>query len=76
MEVEIKYCTSWGYEAKAASVAEALKSKYKEMKDVDLVPSSGGAFEVILDGELIYSKLKTGRFPEDKELTDAIDKAV
>lgn len=75
MKVEIKYCTSWGYDAKAASVAETLKGKYKELKDVELIPSSGGAFEVILDGELIYSKLKTGRFPEDKELTDVIDKA-
>lgn len=56
-------------------MAETLKGKYKELKDVELIPSSGGAFEVILDGELIYSKLKTGRFPEDKELIDAIDKA-
>lgn len=56
-------------------MAETLKGKYKELKDVELIPSSGGAFEVILDGELIYSKLKTGRFPEDKELTDVIDKA-
>ena len=53
-----------------------LKDKYKELKDVELVRSSGGAFEVSLDGELIYSKLKSGRFPESKELTDAVDKAL
>jgi len=57
-------------------VAAMLKDKYKELKDVELVRSSGGAFEVSLDGELIYSKLKSGRFPESKELTDAVDKAL
>ena len=53
-----------------------LKGKYEGLKDINLIPSSGGAFEVSLDGELIYSKLKTGRFPEDKELTAAVDKAL
>jgi len=53
-----------------------LKGKYKDLNDVELVPSSGGAFEVSLDGKLIYSKLKSGRFPEDKELTEAVDKAL
>ena len=76
MKAEIKYCTSWGYEAKAASVAAMLKGKYKDLNDVELVPSSGGAFEVSLDGKLIYSKLKSGRFPDDKELTDAVDKTL
>jgi selenoprotein W-related protein len=57
-------------------MAELLKSKYEDkLEVVDLVPSSGGAFEVSIDGDLIYSKLKTGRFPEEKEITDAIDKA-
>ncbi|GEN45019.1 hypothetical protein AHA02nite_07950 [Alkalibacillus haloalkaliphilus] len=29
-----------------------------------LVPASGGAFEVTVDGEKLYSKLDTGVFPE------------
>ena len=58
-------------------MAAALKDKYKDdLEDVNLVPSSGGAFEVSLDGNLIYSKLSTGRFPEEKEVTDAIDKSM
>ena len=58
-------------------MAELLQNKYKnELEGVDLVPSSGGAFEVSIDGELVYSKLKTGRFPEEEEITAAMDKAV
>ncbi len=77
MKVEIKYCTSWGYEPKAASLAETLIGKYgDDLEAVDIVPSSGGAFEVSLDGDLIYSKLKTGSFPETEDITGAIDKAL
>ena len=58
-------------------MAALLKDKYADkLEDVNLVPSSGGAFEVSLDGNLIYSKLKTGRFPEEKEVTGPIDKAL
>lgn len=35
---------------------------------VALVKSSGGVFEITVDGELTYSKKSTGRFPEDSEL--------
>jgi len=33
-----------------------------------LIPGSGGAFEVKVDGELIFSKLQCGRFPAPREL--------
>ena len=35
---------------------------------VDLVKASGGVFEITVDGELGYSKKRTGRFPQDREL--------
>ncbi len=37
-----------------------------------LVPGAGGAFEVQVDGDLVYSKKATGRYPEMKELQEAI----
>ena len=36
--------------------------------EVELVKSSGGVFEITLDGELVYSKKATGRFPAWKEV--------
>jgi selenoprotein W-related protein len=36
------------------------------------VPSSGGCFEVMVNGELIYSKLKTGQFPDEKAVIDQV----
>ena len=35
---------------------------------VELVKSSGGVFEITVDGDLAYSKKQTGRFPENREL--------
>jgi len=32
------------------------------------LPSSGGVFEVHLDGELIFSKKEVGRFPTPEEI--------
>lgn len=37
-----------------------------------LIPSSGGVFEVELDGELVFSKKALDRFPEDAEILAAI----
>lgn len=35
---------------------------------------STGAFEVLVDGELVFSKLKEGRFPKVQELMDELNK--
>jgi selenoprotein W-related protein len=35
---------------------------------MELIPVSGGAFEVYLNSELLYSKLETGVFPDTDEI--------
>jgi selenoprotein W-related protein len=42
------------------------------IKSLTLIPSGGGAFEVIVNGEKIYSKLATGQFPEPEAILKAI----
>ena len=50
-------------------------SRYKQkITGLELQPSGGGCFEVTVDGELIYSKLKTGEFPDEKTLVAQIGK--
>jgi len=36
--------------------------------EVELVPGVGGAFEITVDGRLMFSKKQTGRFPTDEEI--------
>jgi len=42
----------------------------KDALDLDpkLVASGGGVFEVTVDGDLVFSKKSTGRFPNDGEI--------
>jgi selT/selW/selH-like putative selenoprotein len=52
---------------------------YLEKRGFDrplLVESSGGAFEVKAGGDLLFSKLRAGQFPEHSELVDLIKKAL
>jgi len=37
-----------------------------------MIPSSGGVFEVVVNGQLIHSKKRTGRFPERGEIVAAL----
>lgn len=48
----------------------AIKDKFDHV--ATLVESGGGAFEIRVDGKLVFSKLKTFRFPENDEIFDAI----
>jgi selenoprotein W-related protein len=50
-----------------------LLSTYKQqIKDLKLIPSDGGCFELTINGDLIYSKLKTGKFPDEKWVLEAM----
>jgi selT/selW/selH-like putative selenoprotein len=40
---------------------------------IDLVRSGGGAFEVVLDGRLLFSKKAVGRHCNHDEILEAID---
>jgi len=58
-------------------LAEALEEKYSGQVDkVKLEPSGGGAFEVFVNEELLYSKLETRKFPTTEQITTAIDDIV
>lgn len=41
----------------------------------ELVESSGGVFEIELEGKLLFSKKRLGRFPDDGEVVRLINKA-
>jgi len=43
--------------------------------EATLIKGSGGQLDVVLDGQLIFSKKQTGRWPELSELLDKIPAA-
>lgn len=40
--------------------------------EAKLVPGRNGIFDVIVDGELVFSKFKVGRFPEPGEVASTL----
>ena len=51
---------------------ELLNHYRRDLSELNLVPAGGGAFEVSINGKLVYSKLSEGRFPDLKELKQLI----
>jgi selenoprotein W-related protein len=56
-------------------LAAKLLTEYKQrIKDLKLIPEGGGCFELSLNGELLYSKLKTGQFPDEGAMLAEVGK--
>ena len=43
-----------------------------DVASLTLIPGAGGIFDVIVDGDLIYSKDETGRHAEDGEVAGLV----
>lgn len=71
--LEIAYCRQCRWLMRAAWLAQELLTTFEEeLGEVALVPSTGGTFLVRLDGELLFDRAEAGRFPEAKELKQAV----
>ena len=82
MKISIEYCMEWNYEPRALSLRDDLVDEFSTMFDqfnIELIESSGGVFEVMVNDHLqVFSKKQLGRFPNSsyeiiKTINDAID---
>lgn len=72
-KIRIEYCTSWGYIGRAVALARSLLNEHKNnIEELSIIPSSGGVFEITLNGELLFSKKELDRFPEKDEAENLI----
>jgi len=70
MNLEIIYCGQWGYLPRASSLAAEIRKA--RGVEATLTKGSGGVLDVLLDGQLIFSKKQIGRWPELKEVLEKI----
>lgn len=71
--IEIEYCTQCRWLLRAAWMAQELLTTFPlEIGEMVLVPGIGGVFEVRLDGAVLWSRQRQGRFPEIKELKQLV----
>lgn len=70
MEISITYCAQWNYKPKAVSLAARIKQALGT--EPILIPKGGGIFDVVVEDDLVYSKLKTGSFPDEEQLINEL----
>jgi selenoprotein W-related protein len=49
-----------------------VKQFKQQIEELALLPSDGGRFEVSIDDELVYSKLESGEFPDNRSIEKAV----
>ena len=47
-----------------------------QIAEAKLKPSTGGRFEVSVDGSLVFSKVEQDRFPEDGEILTLVGQKI
>ena len=56
-------------------MTDKILTRYKQkIAALELEPSSGGCFELTIDGDLVYSKLATGSFPDEEKMVKEVGK--
>ncbi len=71
--VEITFCSQCRFLLRAAWLAQELLMTFEDdLGEIALKPGRGGIFEIWLNGELLFSRRQSGRFPESKELKQLI----
>ncbi|WP_026127823.1 SelT/SelW/SelH family protein [Nocardiopsis lucentensis] len=67
--LEIEYCTQCRWLPRATWMAQELLTTFEgDLGEVALVPGTGGAFEVRLDGESVWSRKTDAAFTDAAEL--------
>jgi len=66
MNIKINYCTAWNYESKAAGLAAVIKESFDITPE--LVPGSGGVYEITVDGNHLFSRREAKRLPDNDEI--------
>jgi len=71
--VAITYCRQCNWMLRAAWMAQEILSTFAEdVSEVSLVPSTGGAFEITIDGDVVWDRRRDGGFPDVKTLKQLV----
>lgn len=71
--IEIEYCTQCRFVLRATWMAQELLMSFpEEIGEVCLIPGTGGAFEVRLDGEVLHSRRASHDFPGSRRLKEMV----
>ena len=70
MNVPITYCVRRNDLPRASSLGATLAQALGI--EAQLIKGGAGVFDVAADGTLVFSKHATGRFPDEREIVEAL----
>uniref|UniRef100_A0A8C3MPJ1 Migration and invasion enhancer 1 n=1 Tax=Geospiza parvula TaxID=87175 RepID=A0A8C3MPJ1_GEOPR len=74
VRIVVEYCEPCGFEATYQELANAVRDEYPDI-EIESRLGGTGAFEIEINGQLVFSKLENGGFPYEKDLIEAIRRA-
>lgn len=75
MNVTITYCGVCGYTDRALRlVGKILEVHEDDLAGLTLVPDEGGVFDVEVDGTVVFSMHRKGRFPTYEDLSRYLER--
>ncbi len=73
LNIEIEYCAGLGYLGEAVRVMQAVMREHDyDIHSFKFVVGEEGKFDVRIDGELVFSRQESGRFPGAGEIEGAV----
>lgn len=71
--IAITYCRQCNWLLRAAWMAQELLSTFAEdVAEVGLIPATGGAFQIEVDGDVIWERKRDGGFPDVRTLKQRV----
>jgi len=71
--IAITYCRQCNWLLRAAWMAQELLATFAEdVAEVALVPATGGAFRIEVDGALVWDRARDGGFPDVRQLKQRV----
>ncbi|XP_063281523.1 migration and invasion enhancer 1 [Pelobates fuscus] len=74
VNIVVEYCEPCGFKSHYEELASAVREEFPDVA-IDSRPGGTGAFEIEINGQLVFSKLELGGFPHEKDMMEAIRKA-
>ena len=72
-KVSITYCAACGYEPQTLELTSALMRTFvQELSAIELIPWHDGAFDVVINGDLVHSMYRDGGFPTNEAMIAAV----
>ena len=69
IEINIEYCEKWNYKPEFDRVSKIISSFKDNINIVgNHVPPRTGAFEVVINDKLVFSKFSQDSFPSESEI--------